>query len=217
MNNCELTIPRNNYFANYWHGIEIFDDQTIVTGVMGELIPGTSDYISFDNMWLYVTPEDPNKFKVFNNNPLLFINWYYQGQAGFNEPFYPLPANFGIAAINTTFSDNGDCSDFEWTANREMSVGRVISDSLSFSSSNESYQAKMNTFDLLASDSTMLETGSLQDLPYQEFFNQMSQSNIGSFHLVNELLSDSLGIEYASSTNLAITDTNNVEYYRKYH
>lgn len=216
MNNCELTIPRNNYFANYWHGIEIFDDQTIVPGAMGELIPGTSDYISFDNKWLYETPENPNKFKIFNNNPVLFVNWYYQGPIGFDEKYYPLPANQLVAAISTTFTGNGDCSDFEWTANREMSIGRVTSDSLSFPSSNESYQAKMNTFDLLAADSTILETGSPQDVPYQEFFYEMSQSNIGTFHVVKELLTDSIAIENASIINFSIIDTNSVEYYRKF-
>ncbi len=175
---CNLSKLRLNRFENYENAIELNDDQTVLPP-QGDN-PGTG-YTPYDNKWVDGTN---SIYRTFRNsaNPSPF-DWYYD-VTNADPSLIPLPTNTVIA---TDRPDNCNCycNSSSRITDRDNSMGKIISDSIPFSTnaSEFSYQAKMNLFLAFKADSTLLYQGSTNDSIYLNFFNTMKNSNMNQLDI----------------------------------
>jgi hypothetical protein len=208
--NCNLSKMRLNKFENFENGVELFDDQTILPP-QGE-DPGTG-FLPYDNEWINGTMVE---FRTFRNNSLVPnpIAWYYDN--AINGTLHdPEPSNT-VFAFHQNNDCDCDCNTNTRLTDRDRTIGYIINDSLSFSEHPEefSYQAKMNVFLAMKSDSTLIYQGASNDSIYLNFYNSMLNSNMNRLDSVI-ILSDQALTEAAHDLNEAIADTNYVEFYLK--
>jgi hypothetical protein len=109
------------------------------------------------------------------------------------------------------------CNDISDRQGRDERFGAVVGDSLQFTEypDENTYQAKTNAFTAMKSDSTLLFQNNINDAAYQNFYNEMNQSNIGIFDSIRVMAADSSQIHTAITINKAIVDTNSIEYFKK--
>lgn len=142
--------------------------------------------------------------------------WFVRNTGGI---YNPLDGGTTNPIINVTPIAQGTvfCNDFSNRLDRDERFGAVVGDSLQFEEyQNENlYFAKVNAYKAMKDDSTIIYTGSSGDAAYENFYNTMDASNIGSFETVNELAADTNTIGLAASENAAIVDTNSIEYFKK--
>ncbi|MEO8146156.1 MAG: T9SS type A sorting domain-containing protein [Bacteroidia bacterium] len=95
--------------------------------------------------------------------------------------------------------------------------GRVVGDSLEFSEYEDenTYLAKMNAYNYMKNDTTILYLDEDNDEDYQDFYAAMQSLNIGSFARVSDLGSGASTLADARTANEAISDENDIEYYKK--
>ncbi|MBL0050578.1 MAG: hypothetical protein IPP29_03175 [Bacteroidetes bacterium] len=218
MGNCDKTLLRSNSMTLYDEGIHL-DGATLPDQYQVNDNTGNSE--PMDNAW-NDTPNQsgtPTDRVVGTSGGL--INWYHRPGTLGSNPYDPKdngttsPIVFSIpdlAAIPPV-----TCEDFSSRHSRDAEYGSTVGDSLQFDEyANENiWLAKWNAYSSMKSDSTIIYQGNSDDIYYQQFFNDIAQTNIGAFAQINELATDSTNITTAQNINTAIVDTNNIEYYKK--
>nr|MBK9653209.1 hypothetical protein [Bacteroidota bacterium] len=214
--NCNKTLLRSNSMTNYDEAMHLesatLPDQYQVNDNTGDNEP----WIMWNDMPnTSGTPAD----RVVGTGGL--INWYHQPGTPGSNPFDPLD-NGTTSPIVNSISDAAAippvaCEDFTERHGRDAAYGRTVGDSLLFDeyANENSWLARMNAYTDMKTDSTIINQGNSADAYYQQFFDEVAQTNIGALAAVNELTADSTNLATAQAVNTAIVDTNNIEYYNK--
>ncbi|MBL0341515.1 MAG: hypothetical protein IPP71_11575 [Bacteroidetes bacterium] len=199
---CAGTLLRRNVMTEYDVAINTMGATLPFQGA--EISPGV--WKSLDNEWYDLGTS--NRIGTLSQQ----INWYYKSPG---VQFQPFP-NQGNITPQSTGSGNPQCGDL-LSPPRDERFGAIVGDSLDFDEYVEenTYTAKADAYQAIKNDSTLLVQGDLNDVAFQEFFSEMSQTNIGGFAEVEELIADSVFVSQAGLLNTSIVDTNSIEFYRK--
>ncbi len=204
---CERNILRNNIMSGYENAIELYSayitDQFQANGTAEE---------PTDNQWM----DDDTDLRVTGSFiPLDPINWYYKTSDQKYDPDPTLASTsilLRVPATGTIF-----CDDYSDQRSRDELYGAVVYDSLEFAEyeNENAYLAKVNTYQALKNDTSILYLSEPSDTAYQNFYFTMQSLNVGELARVNELsvLPDS--VLTAVGINDAITEDNDIEYYKK--
>jgi hypothetical protein len=200
-----------NNMTDYEIGIELDLAQLPNQGTTGD---------PWDNTWSQLL--NPNtKLKVAGQllQPIPIV-WYFQGTDGdVTDIHVPSPrgANiinpFELQPLGTVDCANSSrIGDFD----RDERFGAVVGDSAEYVDfENElSYAAKTSVYEALKQNDSLLTLGLPTDASFQQFFDEMSETNIGMLSEVKTAI-DSNEINTAAFINETVNDTNSIEYCRK--
>jgi len=200
---CDGTLLRKNIMTEY----------DIAINSMGATLPFQGKEITptvweaLDNEWYDVS----NDFRI-GGTLAQGIDWFYQNTANQFEPF---PNQGNVIAVQAN-SAIPLCNDIT-IQSRETRFGPIVGDSLQFEEYQleNIYRAKSIAYEEMSNDSTILFSGNSFDASFQDFYDMISQSNIGAFNMVNSMATDSSLLILAISLNESINDTNWIEYNKK--
>jgi hypothetical protein len=176
----------------------------------------------WDNTWNTVFNNPANHNKL-DGTLLIFgqlIDWYFQGLDFSASNIYgPFPRNINL--INP-FDNEPQGSILCKNSNlvggfdRDKSFGAIIGDSLTYNDYEDerSYSDKTMVFESLRQNDSLLTLGLASDASFQEFYSNISETNIGLFSEVATAI-DSNQVDSAIVINESVIDTNNIEYARK--
>jgi len=133
------------------------------------------------------------------------FNWYYRNSGGI---FDPLDGGTTSPIIfpQQDVASMVDCNDITNRQSRNIRFGKVVGDSLNFTSyeAENTWLAQNYTYLAMKNDSTIMYQDSLTDGNFITFFNKKDTSNIGSFFQVENMTSDSSSRSSVSLLNASI-------------
>ncbi|MEO8146154.1 MAG: T9SS type A sorting domain-containing protein [Bacteroidia bacterium] len=211
---CEFSLLRNNAMAEYEEAIELFNAN--MTDQYQD------NFEPLDNLWMDPPntvgfPPPTDRVTGIGLNP---IDWYSQSGTPGSNPYDPLDGGTSSNFVFVPpFVSPGTvlCNDYSNRPSRDDLLGRIVGDSLEFSEYEDenTYLAKMNAYNFIKNDTSILYLDEESDDDYQDFYADMATLNIGSFARVNELGSNTETLADARTENDAIREDNDIEYYKK--
>jgi len=213
VNDCGAAQLHNNYMHNYDIAVQC-DNATVP--------PQGSPGISWENIWL-CDDATANQFNMRVDGTVVQpINWFHFGSSVYTNAQSPTPGNplavFPIGGATAILVDPCGIGDPDRShgGSRDETFGAVVGDSLQFEDyeNEQVYNAKQSTYIILKNDTSLLTANTPADEDFQNFYAEMQESNIGFFEEVNEQIAESDTSE-ADSVNIAIADTNWIEYNKK--
>lgn len=134
-----------------------------------------------------------------------------------NTKFIPDPFNILVIELQDDVLSSVDCDDVSNRIGRDELFGKAVDDSLEFidNINENNYLAKVDAFQAMINDTTIIYQSTSRDTAYINFYNAIRSTNIALFDSVYKLALDTATIGSAISLNASIADTNDLEYYRK--
>jgi hypothetical protein len=207
---CIGTILRQNNMTEYDVAIQI-DNAEI--GTQKQVNTSNQDEPA-NNYWFDVSGSNRLGGFTASGNPIL---WFYDDITNTGE-LIPDPADpFVVDAEPDSPPGSVDCDDISSRIGRDELFGKAVDDSLEFSDNidENKYIAKLEAYQAMKNDTTIIYQSTSRDTVYIDFFNSISSTNIALFDSVLNLSLDTATLGSAITLNTSITDTNDLEYYRK--
>jgi hypothetical protein len=166
---------------------------------------------TWDNKWYGYSGNNYGVTGVVNQP----FTWYYNPSLPEYFP-NPQPGLILSQQLLPTSSDPCAVQAVHNNDERDSKFGYIVGDSAAYTDliTEFGYKEKQNLFSELNQDSSLLAIGTPNDGAFQQFFNEVSGSNIGLFEQIDSLLITG-DIVNATTLNTFLSDSNIFEYNRK--
>ncbi|MBL0031303.1 MAG: T9SS type A sorting domain-containing protein [Bacteroidetes bacterium] len=202
---CDYTQLHCNVMLDNFNGVFLDNSSQSDQGVPTE---------SWDNYWN--NQVDPSWYRVWGDNPLNGINWYYDASIDNNYNPNPHIANF-INDIDLT--PHGSCPDptlVQISNNIEEDLKDIAYDLIQYSDFNGEmkYENKEFFYEKIKENPSLLNRGLPEDQVFQQLYNSLRTGNIGAFDDVKDFVKNS-DFAQAYLKNLTIVHQNTIEENKK--
>lgn len=202
---CENTQLHCNVMLDNYNGVFLDNSSQSDQGIATE---------SWDNYWNNQVNASWNR--VWGDNPLNIINWYYDASTDNNYNPNPHIANF-IADYDLT--PHGSCPDptiVHISKNIEDDLKDIAYDLKQYSDFNGEmkYENKEFFYEKVKEDPSLLTRGLPEDVVFQQLYDSLRTGNIGAFDDVKDFVKSH---DYAQAylKNLSIVHENVIEENKK--
>ncbi|MBL7928721.1 MAG: T9SS type A sorting domain-containing protein, partial [Bacteroidia bacterium] len=211
INTCTGTELHCNTFDNTSLAGDGVKLSAAVLPDQGVDLPGTANEETWDNKWFGYTS---NNYGV-TCQPAQQFTWYYDPSL---TEYFPNPQSFLVQADDLPGANSDLCQIQlnDGGEDRDNRYGAIVGDSADYIdyTSELSYKDRENLFLAMKINSSLLVANTPNDAAFQQFYSDVTESNIGMFESIDSLMAAGNLID-AAIINSLLNDTNFIEYNRK--